>query len=498
MAPSYLTIRKFVLLTVIIVIISTSVGFYLSVDMIERNKRDVVDSVSNNIYLQAVGKAEMVNLWRKNILNVGDHITQSEMVRMFATELSRSNKEHKKNKQIPYINFILTEFTEKNELINTKLLGKNYKENTTISFSDEQKLGINKVLYSGTPVILPFYMNNDEVAVDVIKPVFKIGAMPQDVIGALLISHKVSKELHEILKPTPYTDIQGNVYLLQKNSDKTISYIKQDKIETFQSNDVEEISIGEKETTYTAFAEIENTPLYVLYEYDVSQVQTMLYNYKGEVAANVSLGIIIITILLLVIIWFMKYKYSSQRIRLQEQIMKALVRTISVRDPHLAEHNTALAKCVLKVGNKLGIPVRDRTTLFYSAMLSCISKLSVPEKILNKPDKLTDDEMKIVHDSVATNFKNLQKMEFDLPIQDVIIQMYERMDGSGYPNQLSGDEIGLLARILGAADVYCALTSSRVYRSRMTHNQAIEEMYKQEEKYDPAVLETIQDVMEIM
>jgi len=497
MVPSYLTIKRFIFVSVIIVIITVSIGTYISIDLIEQNKEKAIQNVGKSLYLQAAGKAESVNLWRKKLVGVGNYITRTEIIQLFSKEIS--SKEKQATEKTPYVSFILREFVEKNELIKAKIIGSNYSEKYKKELSKEQMKGVELVFTSGKSIVLPFYTYNKELAIDVIKPIFNVGNFSDEVVGALLVTHKVSSELNEILQPSILANIKGNIYLIQINADKTISYVKERQLVSLKnSNGVNNITIGDKDFIYKQMVPVKNTNLRILYEYDTNNIQATLYKYNEKITSSVALGIILVTMLLFVVIWSMRYKYSRDKITLQEQTLKALVRTVALRDPHLAEHNTSLSRCALRVANQLKISVNDRTTLFYSTLLSCVSKLSVPEKILNKPGALTPAEMKIVKDSISQNFKNIEKMEFDLPIQCVVIQMYERLDGTGHPKQLSGNEVTFLARILGACDVYCALTSSRSYRKKLTHREAIEEMRKQEEKFDKLVLDTINDVMELV
>ena len=130
----------------------------------------------------------------------------------------------------------------------------------------------------------------------------------------------------------------------------------------------------------------------------------------------------------------------------------------------------------------------DVSTLRYSALLAGIGKIAIPKDILTKPEKLTIEETKIMQSHVSFAEEILEDMEFDLPIKDVVSQMYERLDGSGYPRALSGTEINKLARILSACDVFCALRSPRSYREGKTDQQALEIMQNDIALFDAEVL----------
>jgi HD-GYP domain-containing protein (c-di-GMP phosphodiesterase class II) len=115
-----------------------------------------------------------------------------------------------------------------------------------------------------------------------------------------------------------------------------------------------------------------------------------------------------------------------------------------------------------------------------------IGKILVPSEILSKPGKLSDAAFNMIKTHPQAGYDILKSIEFPFPVAKIVLQHHERMDGSGYPAGLSGDEILLEARILAVADVVEAMSSHRPYRPVLGINKALEEIKKNRNTlYDP-------------
>ncbi len=148
-------------------------------------------------------------------------------------------------------------------------------------------------------------------------------------------------------------------------------------------------------------------------------------------------------------------------------------------------------------------------TLKLAATIHDIGKLAIPENILNKPSKLTKEEFEIIKthsekgmEIINTAFPQKEAYNEDLFSQElyaiinitkgIIHQHHERVDGTGYPRGLKGNEIGLFSKIVSVADVFDAITSKRIYKARQSTKLAINEMVEEQfEKYDPLILEAL-------
>ncbi|MCX6005113.1 MAG: PAS domain S-box protein [Chloroflexi bacterium] len=164
-------------------------------------------------------------------------------------------------------------------------------------------------------------------------------------------------------------------------------------------------------------------------------------------------------------------------------LQKALTETISsmakiveMRDPYTAGHQIRVAILATAIAEEMNLPQEKVAYLRLAATVHDIGKLYVPAEILSKPGKLSDLEMRIIWTHAQGSYDILGGIEFPWPIADIVVQHHERMDGSGYPNGLRGDEILTESRILAVADVVEAMQSYRPYRPSLGIERALDEI----------------------
>jgi len=168
--------------------------------------------------------------------------------------------------------------------------------------------------------------------------------------------------------------------------------------------------------------------------------------------------------------------------------LQALASTVSLRDPFAAGHIPAVEKLCAAIGEKLGIAPDRMEGLLIAARLHDIGKIAVPLEILSKPGPLTPAEQALVQDHPRAGHDMLKNIDFPWPVADIVLQHHERMDGSGYPDGISGNNILLEARILGAADTMEAMLSARSNRPARDIPAVVEELStKKGFLYDPDV-----------
>ncbi|MBE7638121.1 PAS domain-containing protein [Sneathiella sp. P13V-1] len=180
--------------------------------------------------------------------------------------------------------------------------------------------------------------------------------------------------------------------------------------------------------------------------------------------------------------------FQRQKEEQGRKTISILVRMMEENDPYLAGHSQRMGELSNNVAKILDIPREERQNIATSANLSQIGKISIPPEIRTKEGRLTDEEMNIMKGHVDRAGELLGEMDIDEDVITAVTQMYERQDGSGYPKQLSGDEINVSARILGMADILVARVSPRSYRQAITVEEAMEVFRTNPEKYDPKVV----------
>lgn len=179
---------------------------------------------------------------------------------------------------------------------------------------------------------------------------------------------------------------------------------------------------------------------------------------------------------------------------------RALSTAVDERDMTMAGHSLRVADYSTRVAAAMNLPELDQKRLYIAALLHDLGKVEVPEDILQKPGPLTLHETRIVQRHVEVTQTLLSRMTFPPGFEDVpgiACQHHEKIDGTGYPNGLRGEEIGLLGRILAVADVFDALTSERHYRAPMARDEALALLEeKSGQWFDTRVVETIRRIID--
>jgi HD-GYP domain-containing protein (c-di-GMP phosphodiesterase class II) len=155
--------------------------------------------------------------------------------------------------------------------------------------------------------------------------------------------------------------------------------------------------------------------------------------------------------------------------------VRALMVRLAAKDTSTEEHTRRVAALAVEIGELLGLsPIRLRS-LAIGGLLHDIGKLSIPAAILQKPGPLDDDEFSTVKLHPERGRELLSELGgFDESVKRLVLDHHERLDGSGYPRGIHGNDLDLATRILAVCDVYDALVSSRVYRPAWSREQALE------------------------
>nr|WP_284710850.1 HD domain-containing phosphohydrolase [Desulfovibrio aminophilus] len=159
-----------------------------------------------------------------------------------------------------------------------------------------------------------------------------------------------------------------------------------------------------------------------------------------------------------------------------EETVSALAAMSEKRDLYTAGHQQRVAQLACAMAEEMGLGGDRLDGLRVAGKLHDIGKISVPAEILAKPSRLTPIEMGIMKTHSESGFEILKRVSFPWPVARMVLQHHERLDGSGYPNGLRGDEIMLEARILAVADVVEAMSSHRPYRATLGLERALDEI----------------------
>lgn len=174
------------------------------------------------------------------------------------------------------------------------------------------------------------------------------------------------------------------------------------------------------------------------------------------------------------------------------ELTTALANALDSRDANTLHHSENVSKYAVKIAEKMNLSKELRDSIRIGGLLHDIGKIGIPEHILSKDGKLTDEEYKVIqrHPYIGYNMIRHISNFHKNGVLDIVLYHHERYDGKGYPEGLSGENIPLVARIVAVADTFDAMTSSRVYRAELGLSYTLEEICKNKgTQFDPDVVD---------
>jgi len=173
-----------------------------------------------------------------------------------------------------------------------------------------------------------------------------------------------------------------------------------------------------------------------------------------------------------------------------ESTISAVASMVEMRDPYTTGHQQRVAELAVAIGRAMGLPEQTVYGLHLAGLVHDLGKIHIPAEILSKPGKLTKIEFEMIKTHPEAGYEILKNVDFLWPIAQTVLQHHERIDGSGYPAGLKGDQILLEAKIIAVADVVEAISSHRPYRPALGVDAALKELRDNRGKYyDPVVVD---------
>jgi putative nucleotidyltransferase with HDIG domain len=170
---------------------------------------------------------------------------------------------------------------------------------------------------------------------------------------------------------------------------------------------------------------------------------------------------------------------------------------LDLRDKETEGHTQRVTEMTVRLARRMGFNKRDLVHVRRGALLHDIGKMGVPDRILLKPDKLTDEEWEIMRMHPTHAYRMLEPITYLGPALEIPYSHHEKWDGTGYPQGLKREEIPLAARIFAVVDVYDALTSDRPYRAGWAKEKVLEHIRSlRDSHFDPQVVEAFLKMME--
>jgi HD-GYP domain-containing protein (c-di-GMP phosphodiesterase class II) len=195
--------------------------------------------------------------------------------------------------------------------------------------------------------------------------------------------------------------------------------------------------------------------------------------------------------------WLRVKELEEQHRALLKSVVCGFNQLLDLRDLNTGFHSTRLAEWAVRVARKLGIPESDLYQIEVAALLHDIGKIGIPDAILKKEGKLTDEERALMNKhpeyswSILRLFTGLDKASL------YALHHHESYDGKGYPGGLKGDEIPVGSRIVSVIDAYDAMISNRCYRKGISHEEAVRRLSSSAgQQFDPAVVHAFLEIAE--
>lgn len=181
-----------------------------------------------------------------------------------------------------------------------------------------------------------------------------------------------------------------------------------------------------------------------------------------------------------------------------EHVIVALARAIDARDPYTAQHSERVSVYAGRLGANIGLTGFELDAVKRGGLFHDIGKIAIRDAVLLKPSRLTSEEMAEIRKHPVVGRELLSGMKTLSFALDVVYGHHERLDGSGYPEGLTGESIPLTARVTTIADIYDALTTARVYRAALTRAEALAIMAEEARRgwWDMRLLDTFRGVLE--
>jgi putative two-component system response regulator len=161
-----------------------------------------------------------------------------------------------------------------------------------------------------------------------------------------------------------------------------------------------------------------------------------------------------------------------------QSVVFAFARAAEAKSPYTQGHAERVTEYALALATQLDLTASEKDILRRGGLLHDIGKISIPDAILDKPGSLTEDEKRIIEQHPVQGVKIIEPLQSLHDVIPLVRWHHERLDGKGYPDQLQGDAIPLLVRILTVADIYDALSSNRPYRAALPHGESIDILRK--------------------
>jgi len=176
--------------------------------------------------------------------------------------------------------------------------------------------------------------------------------------------------------------------------------------------------------------------------------------------------------------------------KITEGIFNIITRIIETRDPYIEGHQGRVARLATAVAGKMKLSKKTIDGIKFASLIHDLGKVNLPTEIVSRPGKLFEVEFNLIKNHPNIGYEILKKIEFPWPVAEIVLQHHEKIDGSGYPQGLKGNQILLEAKIICVADVIESMSSTRSYRPAIKIDKCLQEIIENKNiLFDPEVVD---------
>jgi HD-GYP domain-containing protein (c-di-GMP phosphodiesterase class II) len=481
--------------SILITLGALAVGLLLAQVLVTTRQEQLINDTATRVDLQAQARKAVLDEWLNGLTKLADSIAAADMVRLYVAEVSSENAGSTQlgaalQAQKPYMQQALAEFVARNNLEGAHLISARGEVLASQGIVPEALAADAAALQQaliGQGVLRPLRLSTSlnsggAVVLDMLRPILPVGETEGPALGVLWLSQPVGSKLASLLETTPLDrpgertamlqETASGAQLVGRNALANMSEPLADVQTTMNNGRKLSLSVVDGLAVFATVLPLAGSPLAVLQEYKATNALAEMNLLKPGIYTIVALSVGVLAAAMLALTLHLLAQRNRTRVNLLGQSMEAMVRVVEARDPHLAGHHAQVARLAVAVGNSMGLSVAERATLYYAGLLSAVGRLLVPRDILAKNKPLTNTERTELQKHITQAVDILGDMNLDLPVAEVISQMYERENGQGYPKGLKGHHIGRMAKVLGATDAFVALTSARAHRAALSKQAA--------------------------
>lgn len=484
----------------LLVLLAMAVGGFLAAQLlISQRAGQLVADTAARVALQAQYRTDSAQQWLGAQQKALNGVAEADLMRLWMSDQNGSlspEVAYAVRAQTPYIQQLLTDMLQRHGFSAVHVL----RPNGTVVQSTGQLPAnladaadaLKHITQTARGQVLPARSVGDVLAIDILRPILapegNADAGTPAVLGVVWGTMPLPQAIDTLTAAQPL-DRPGERTTLLQNAKSTeplavlgrtaqapLGRTLEQAVSSAADGRHTMPSVIDNSPVFAKFTALEGSPLVMLQEYRATEALALLNLYKPGLYTVVALLVGVLGALMLALILHLMGQRNNTRVKLLGQTMEALVRVVEARDPYLAGHHARVARIALGVANAMRVGVGERATLYYAAQLSAVGRLMIPRDMLLKKGQYTPAEREAMRQHMAQALAILGDLDFDLPIVPVIGQMYERVDGSGYPHQLLGHQMHTMAKILGTADAYAAMTADRAHRKALSKAEALKQM----------------------